>query len=129
MPSNPAPSRFLETARGLKLHYTVHPAEGVEAGVVVFIHGSGPGASGWSNFKQNVAAFQSGGYRCVVYDQWGYGQTDKPTDVDHSLDFFVEGLLALLDGLGAKYTVVELNVVEDGPALRAELGALTGRTS
>ena len=26
-------------------------------------------------------------------------------------------------------TVVELNVVEDGPALRAELGELTGRTS
>ena len=121
MPSNPAPSRFLETARGLKLHYTVHPAQGVEAGVVVFIHGSGPGASGWSNFKQNVAAFQSGGYRCVVYDQWGYGQTDKPTDVDHSLDFFVEGLLALLDGLGVERAVLVGNSLGGAVALGAAL--------
>ena len=97
MPANPAQSQFLDTPRGLTLHYTDHPAEGSERGVVVFIHGSGPGASGWSNFKHNIASFQAGGFRCLVYDQWGYGRTDKPTDIDHTLDFFVEGLTALLD--------------------------------
>ena len=35
----------------------------------------------------------------------------------------------MLDGLGAKYEVVELNEVADGPALRSELGSLVGRTS
>lgn len=35
----------------------------------------------------------------------------------------------MLDGLGAKYEVVELNEVADGPGLRAELGSLVGRTS
>jgi hypothetical protein len=34
-----------------------------------------------------------------------------------------------VDGLGAKYSVVELNEVERGYALRAELAELTGRTS
>jgi len=34
-----------------------------------------------------------------------------------------------MDGLGAKYSVVELNEVERGYALRAELAELTGRTS
>ncbi|MGB0381018.1 MAG: alpha/beta fold hydrolase [Luminiphilus sp.] len=89
----------METDRGLKIHYTDHPPSAREKGAVVFIHGSGPGASGWSNFKQNVSAFQDAGFRCIVYDQWGYGLTDKPQDIDHTLDFFVEGLLALLDGI------------------------------
>ena len=34
-----------------------------------------------------------------------------------------------MDGYGAKYTVVELNEVEAGYALRAELAERTGRTS
>ena len=97
MATNSAPSHFIETDRGLRIHYTDHPASVEEKGAVVFIHGSGPGASGWSNFKQNVSAFQDAGFRCIVYDQWGYGLTDKPQDIDHTLDFFVEGLLALLD--------------------------------
>ena len=100
MPSNTAEPQFLKTSQGLSIHYTDHHATGGEQGTLVFIHGSGPGASGWSNFKHNVAAFQSAGYRCVVYDQWGYGKTDKPTDIDHTLEFFVDGLIALLDALG-----------------------------
>ena len=100
MPSNTAKPQFLETSQGLSIHYTDHHATGSELGTLVFIHGSGPGASGWSNFKHNIAAFQTAGYRCVVYDQWGYGQTDKPTDIDHTLEFFVDGLVALLDALG-----------------------------
>ena len=100
MPANRAASQYIETCRGLKIHYTDHPAAGEELGAVVFIHGSGPGASGWSNFKHNVGGFQQAGYRCIVYDQWGYGLTDKPQDIDHTLDFFVEGLLAVLDGIG-----------------------------
>lgn len=35
----------------------------------------------------------------------------------------------MLDGKGATYTVLELDEIPDGPALRAELGQLTGRTS
>ena len=35
----------------------------------------------------------------------------------------------VLDGYGCKYRVVELNEVEGGYALRAELAELTGRTS
>ena len=34
-----------------------------------------------------------------------------------------------MDAKGVKYTVVELDEVPDGPALRAEMGGLVGRTS
>ena len=92
-------SLYHEVSSGRSIHYTDHAATAVEKGAVVFIHGSGPGASGWSNFKHNVGAFQDGGYRCIVFDQWGYGKTSKPQDVDHTLDFFVDGLVSLLDSL------------------------------
>ena len=35
----------------------------------------------------------------------------------------------VLDGMGTKYTVVELDADQDGKAIRAELGDLIGRTS
>ena len=92
-------SLYHEVSSGRSIHYTDHAATAAEKGAVVFIHGSGPGASGWSNFKHNVGAFQDGGYRCIVFDQWGYGKTSKPQDVDHTLDFFVDGLASLLDSL------------------------------
>jgi 4,5:9,10-diseco-3-hydroxy-5,9,17-trioxoandrosta-1(10),2-diene-4-oate hydrolase len=121
MAGNPAPSQYIETSRGLRLHYTDHSSGGAAVGTVVFIHGSGPGASGWSNFKHNIASFQAAGYRCVVYDQWGYGKTDKPTDIDHTLDFFVEGLLALLDGLAIEQAVLVGNSLGGAVALGAAL--------
>lgn len=36
---------------------------------------------------------------------------------------------ATLDEKGAKYTVVELDQIEDGKAIRAEMGGMLGRTS
>jgi len=91
------PSQYLTVSDRVTLHYTDHPAQSDQCGVVVFVHGSGPGASGWSNFKHNVAAFQSAGYRCIVFDQPGYGLSSKPTDIDHTLDFFVAQLNALIE--------------------------------
>jgi 4,5:9,10-diseco-3-hydroxy-5,9,17-trioxoandrosta-1(10),2-diene-4-oate hydrolase len=120
MTANPAASLYHEYAKGLVLHYTLHePSE--PAGTVIFIHGSGPGASGWSNFKQNVQAFQLAGYRCVVYDQWGYGATSKPTDVDHTLHFFVDGLVSLMDGLGIERATLIGNSLGGAVALGAAL--------
>lgn len=121
MAANPETSQFIEVSPGRALHYTDHPAAGTVRGHVVFIHGSGPGASGWSNFKHNVAAFQQAGYRCVVFDQWGYGKTSKPTDVDHTLDFFVEGLMAILDGLNIEQAVLVGNSLGGAVALGAAL--------
>lgn len=97
MAANPETSQYHEVTPERLIHYTDHAPIGASNGTAIFIHGSGPGASGWSNFKHNVSAFQEAGYRCIVYDQWGYGKTSKPQDVDHTLDFFVDGLVSLMD--------------------------------
>jgi 4,5:9,10-diseco-3-hydroxy-5,9,17-trioxoandrosta-1(10),2-diene-4-oate hydrolase len=67
---------------------------------VVFLHGSGPGASGWSNFRRNYPAFAAAGLRAIVPDTLGYGYSSKPDDVDYTLDFLVAALRRFLDGLG-----------------------------
>jgi len=94
---------YADCANGYRIHYL---DEG-EGEVVVFLHGSGPGASGHSNFKGNYPYLVDAGYRCIIPDHIGYGFSDKPDDVDHPLSFFVECIVQTLDVAGVqKCTVV-----------------------
>ena len=96
-------ANYAQCANGYRIHYI---DEG-EGDVVVFLHGSGPGASGHSNFKDNYPAFVEAGFRCIVPDLIGYGFSDKPDDVDHPLSFFVECIEQTLDVAGVdKCTVI-----------------------
>ena len=117
MAANPETSQYHEVTPERLIHYTDHAPIGASNGTAIFIHGSGPGASGWSNFKHNVSAFQEAGYRCIVYDQWGYGKTSKPQDVDHTLDFFVDGLVSLMDSADVSNAVLVGNSLGGAVAL------------
>jgi 4,5:9,10-diseco-3-hydroxy-5,9,17-trioxoandrosta-1(10),2-diene-4-oate hydrolase len=66
---------------------------------VLFLQGSGSGASGWSNFQYNAPAFVAAGYRALLVDLPGYGYSSKPTDVIYSTDYFVGYLNELLEAL------------------------------
>ncbi|MBN3790386.1 alpha/beta fold hydrolase [Burkholderia sp. Ac-20353] len=108
---------FTDVPGGLRLHH-------FEAGAgrpVVFIHGSGPGASGFSNFKHNYPAFAAAGYRAIVVDLPGYGQSSKPSDVAYTLDFFVGALRAQLDALGVGPAVLLGNSLGGAIALKYAL--------
>lgn len=78
---------------GFRIHYH----EQGQGPVVVFIHGSGPGASGYSNFKFNYPALAEAGYRVLIPDLIGYGYSSKPQDREYHLDFFVDCLVRFLD--------------------------------
>ena len=92
--------RYADCVNGHRIHYLDEGPAGGE--VVVFLHGSGPGASGHSNFKGNYPALVAAGYRCIIPDLIGYGFSDKPTDVDHPLSFFVECVSQALDCAGVE---------------------------
>jgi 4,5:9,10-diseco-3-hydroxy-5,9,17-trioxoandrosta-1(10),2-diene-4-oate hydrolase len=95
--------RYLNIDGGMTLHY--HDAG--RGHPVVFLHGSGPGASGYSNFKGNYPYLVANGYRCIVPDLIGYGYSDKPADVEYALSFFVECVQRTLDAIGVeRYTLV-----------------------
>ena len=66
-------SRFAQLG-DLRLHYN----EAGEGDALVMLHGGGPGATGWSNFKQNLPAFASR-FRVLLVDQPQFGLSDKPT--------------------------------------------------
>jgi 4,5:9,10-diseco-3-hydroxy-5,9,17-trioxoandrosta-1(10),2-diene-4-oate hydrolase len=81
-------------------HLQMHYHEAGRGTPLVFLHGSGPGASGWSNFKKNYPFFAERGHRCLVVDNLGFGHSSKPDDRDYTLDFVAGGVIGLLDRLG-----------------------------
>jgi 4,5:9,10-diseco-3-hydroxy-5,9,17-trioxoandrosta-1(10),2-diene-4-oate hydrolase len=87
--------KYADIGDDLQIHYH----EAGEGFPVVFFHGSGPGASGWSNFRRNYPYFAQHGFRTIVVDSLGFGYSSKP-DVDYGLDFVAGGALRLLDKLG-----------------------------
>lgn len=88
-------SHFVTLPNGLKLHYL---DEG-QGPVVVWLHGSGPGASGFSNFKGNFPKFAAAGYRNIVLDLPGFGRSDKPDNIAYDLNFFVATLNAFITAI------------------------------
>jgi len=102
--SKPVPEgRYVTLPNGYRIHYL---DEG-SGPVVVFLHGSGSGACGHSNFKGNYPALVQAGYRVILPDLIGYGYSDKPDDVNYPLSFFIECVKQALDAIGvSKYTLV-----------------------
>jgi 4,5:9,10-diseco-3-hydroxy-5,9,17-trioxoandrosta-1(10),2-diene-4-oate hydrolase len=86
------------------MHY--HEAGSGDRGVILFAHGSGPGASGWSNFKGNYPFLAEHGYRTIVPDTMGYGYSTKPEEGTFSLDDVAAQYKALLDALGVDRATV-----------------------
>lgn len=100
MSDKPIPEgRYADVGDGLKMHYL---DEGKGEKVILFLHGSGPGASGYSNFKGNYPHFNAQGFRTLVCDTLGFGLSDKPEDGDYSLPALAKRTKALLDQAGVK---------------------------
>ncbi len=96
--------KYAEVGGGITMHY--HDAGSGESGVVLFAHGSGPGASGWSNFKGNYPFFAEHGFRTIVPDTMGYGYSTKPAEGAFSLSDVAAQYKGLLDSLGVDRAAV-----------------------
>ncbi|WP_248798123.1 alpha/beta fold hydrolase [Pseudomonas sp. MWU13-2105] len=103
MPSQPAifPSpipvgHFLEVRDAYSVHYHEVGHASADRPTLVFLHGSGPGASGYSNFHLNFPFFAAQGFHVLVPDYLGYGLSDKPDDIEYTSTLHVEVLRELL---------------------------------
>ncbi len=84
-------SRFVDTPK-----YRIHYNEAGQGHPIIMIHGGGPGATGWSNFNQNIG-YLSEKYRVMAMDMPGWGQSSEvlPGQANHPAV-----LKEMLDSLG-----------------------------
>ena len=113
--SESSSSRFV-SVEGIELHYN-------EAGAgkpLLCIHGGGPGATAWSNFKQNIPAICGSGYRMLMLDMPGYGKSGFKDGLDE--DFF-DYMGRLLDGFVSALGIDEaVDVIGNSLGGQAALG-------
>ncbi|MFN2540084.1 MAG: alpha/beta fold hydrolase [Mycobacteriales bacterium] len=64
---------------------------------LLMLHGSGPGVSGWRNYRHNLPVFAAH-FRCLVLELPGFGVSD-PSD-QHPMLGAPAAVLRFLDGLG-----------------------------
>lgn len=103
--------------------YDIHVQEtgNPDGPAVVFLHGSGPGASGASNFRGNIAAFTQAGYRVILPDLIGYGASSKPEGIDYTLQLFTDSVHDALRQLGVEKAHLVGNSLGGGIALQMTL--------
>ncbi|MEU9246022.1 alpha/beta hydrolase [Streptomyces sp. NPDC048385] len=93
--SKEAASRDIALPSGLRMRY--YEAGRTGATPVVLLHGSGPGATGWSNFAGNIDAIAGAGFHVLAPDMPGWGDSDAQATrgMDHDAT-----LVEFLDALG-----------------------------
>jgi 4,5:9,10-diseco-3-hydroxy-5,9,17-trioxoandrosta-1(10),2-diene-4-oate hydrolase len=101
--------------------YDISIAETGAGPAVVFLHGSGPGASGASNFRLNIDAFVAAGYRVLLPDLIGYGASSKPTGIDYTLQLFTDTVHEALKAAGVETAVLVGNSLGGGIAMQMAL--------
>lgn len=95
-----ATSRFItvqDKQKSLRVHYN-DCGSGQET--VMMLHGSGPGATGWINFNRNVGPFVDAGFRVLLIDFPGWGESDPVVMTDPRSFFNARVAKGVLDGLG-----------------------------
>jgi 4,5:9,10-diseco-3-hydroxy-5,9,17-trioxoandrosta-1(10),2-diene-4-oate hydrolase len=103
MKNPPIPVGYFHSLRnGLKVHY--HEAGKFDPAkpTIVFLHGAGPGASGYSNFKYNFPYFAEHGFHSLAPDFLGFGLSSQPANLCYNSPILVSMLKELLDAKGIK---------------------------
>jgi 2-hydroxy-6-oxonona-2,4-dienedioate hydrolase len=88
-----ATSKVLEDKVG-NLHYH----EAGSGPVLILLHGSGPGVTGWANFENNLPVFANAGFRTIILDLPGYGKSAPVEGMP--MQVCADGVIRLMDGLG-----------------------------
>ena len=77
--------------KGVNIHYN----DVGEGEPILCLHGGGPGATAWSNFKQNIPVITGARRRMVMMDMPGYGKSGFP---DGSTEDFFDFMGQMIDG-------------------------------
>ena len=82
------------TIGGIHIHYN----DAGQGEPIIMLHGSGPGASGWSNFSRNVDALAAT-RRVLLFDMPGWGGSDPRERGIDFLAWFADKVVGFMDAL------------------------------
>ena len=102
-------------AAGITTNY-LHDGD-ADAPPVLLLHGSGPGVTAYANWRLTIPTLATR-LRVVAPDLVGFGFTERPDEVEYSLDLWVDQVLGVMDGLGIECASVVGNSFGGGLALR-----------
>ena len=108
-------SKFIE-AGPHRLHYH----EAGEGPALLMIHGGGPGAGGWSNYRRNIDAL-SQHFRVIIPDLPGFSRSDKPIIEGSLYKFFADSMRDVLDALNVEKAHIVGNSLGGATALKLAL--------
>jgi len=112
------PTHFVESPKGRIAYHEMG-----EGPVVILIHGGGPGAYGYSNYRKNLKPLAERGNRVVIVDLPGYGQSDFRGTEGGLFGPPAEAILELIDHLGVEKVSLVGNSLGGGTSLRVALTA------
>lgn len=104
-------SKFVKTPSA-----TIHVNEAGDptTEAVILLHGSGPGATGWSNFSHNIPVLAER-YHVIAADMPGWGESDPVTWQDRN---HVQNLVELMDALDIDKATIIGNSMGGGTTIR-----------
>ncbi len=105
-------SRFVQ-AGAVRVHYN----EAGEGMPVIFIHGGGPGASGWNNWFPNIGPV-SKHFRTILIDKPGWGQSDPVVIEEPRFQYNARVLRDMMDELGIEKAHLVGNSMGGGSAAK-----------
>lgn len=90
-------SKYVQTAQ-----WKIHINEAGSGPALFFLHGGGPGATGWANFAPNLQ-YLSAKFRCIAVDMPGFGRSDPVAPYE---DNWPLALKLLMDAMGIEKAAV-----------------------
>lgn len=77
--------------------WTIHYNEAGTGHPILFLHGTGPGATGWSNFHQNIDLANK--YRMLMVDFPGWGRSSELKPGGPQVNALADAIVAMMDAL------------------------------
>lgn len=111
MANNPEIGKSI-LANGIQTNYHEHG----QGESVLLIHGSGPGVTGWANWRLTIPALAEN-FHVIAPDIVGFGYTERPADVQYNMETWLNHILGFMDALGIEKAHVVGNSFGGGLAL------------
>jgi 2-hydroxymuconate-semialdehyde hydrolase len=105
-------------ANGIQTNYHEHG----QGEPVLLIHGSGPGVTGWANWRLTIPALAEN-FHVFAPDIVGFGYTERPADVQYNMQTWVNHIFGFMDALGIEKAHVVGNSFGGGLALAMAIRA------